>query len=86
MNEKTIARLKEDLNTVISTLCLDSYLNFNKKKDGTFYKKHRQYTVPVDAEIGVELLALLSQSVISNETEELIKSFLLPYKLGIKGI
>ena len=35
---------------VIGSLCLESYHEANIKPDGTTYKKHRPYSVPVEAE------------------------------------
>ena len=37
-------------NGIIAALCKQAYLRANTKKDGTLYKRHRPYSVPLEAE------------------------------------
>jgi hypothetical protein len=80
MTNGAIEKAKIDLNKIISKYCLDSYKQVNYKKDGTKYKKHRQYSVPDEAEKALELLRILSKNEITIEQEEEIKAFLIPYR------
>lgn len=75
-----ISKAKEDLNKIISNQCLESYLKMNRKKDGTFYKKHRPYTIPEESQRAVEYLTILEKENVSIQEEEEIKFFLLPFR------
>ena len=80
MTNGAIEKARIDLNKIISKYCYDSYKQANIKKDGTKYKKHRQYSVPEEAEKALSLLRLLSKNEITIEEEEEIKAFLIPYR------
>ena len=41
---------------IIGVLCMVSYLKANTRKDGGRYKKHRPYSVPVEAEDIIDCL------------------------------
>lgn len=80
MTEQAIIKARKDLNAIISNYAMQAYLAMNKKKDGTFYKKRRQYTLPHEAEQARKLLYLLDKINITIEAEEEIKAFLIPYR------
>ena len=80
MTEQSVIRAKKDLHAIISNYAMQAYLAMNKKKDGTFYKKRRQYTLPYEAEEARKLLYLLDKNNITLEEEENIKAFLIPYR------
>ena len=81
MTTGSIEKARIDLNKIISKYCYDSYKQVNIKKDGTKYKKHRQYTVPEEAEKALTLLRILTNDNITIEEEEEIKAFLIPYRI-----
>ncbi len=80
MTSEAMLKARKDLQAIISNYAMQSYLQVNRKKDGTYYKKHRPYTLPVEAETANELLKLTYNSNITREQEEQIKAFLLPYR------
>jgi|BioPla2DNA2_1021312.scaffolds.fasta_scaffold229291_2 hypothetical protein len=75
-----IIKAKEDLNKIIDSQCLESYLQTNRKQDGTFYKKHRPYSVPEEALKAIDYRVILSKDIITRDEEEEIKAFLLPFR------
>lgn len=80
-NNKWIDKARIDLNSIITKYSRDSYLQMNRKKDGTFYKKHRPYTIPAEAKMALEHLRTLGKSEITLEQEEEVKAFLIPYRI-----
>lgn len=75
-----ITKAREDLRRIIDNQCKESYLQANRKKDGTFYKKHRPYSVPTESLKALEYINTLYNNVITREEEEEIKAFLLPFR------
>lgn len=75
-----INKAYEDLDKIIEKQCLESYLQVNKKKDGSFYKKHRPYSVPEEALKAIEYRKILRKDTITKKEEEEIKAFLLPFR------
>ena len=80
MTEQAIIKARKDLSAIISNYAMQAYLAMNKKKDGTYYKKRRQYTLPQEAEDARKLLYLLDKKEITIEEETEIKAFLMPYR------
>ena len=81
MTDKALKKARKDLHAIISNYAMTAYLQANKKKDGTFYKKRRPYTLPAEAETARELLDITYQEKITFEDEERIKAFLLYYRV-----
>lgn len=75
-----ITKAREDLRRIIDNQCKESYLQANRKKDGTFYKKHQPYSVPTESLKALEYINTLYNNVITREEEEEIKAFLLPFR------
>jgi len=80
MNNNAILKARKDLQAIISNYAMESYLQANRKKDGTYYKKRKPYTLPDEAMTANELLKLTYNSDITVEQEEQIKAFLIPYR------
>lgn len=81
MTEQSIKKARKDLHAIISNYAMMAYLQANKKKDGTFYKKRRPYTLPTEAETARELLDITYKKDITLEDEEKIKAFLMYYRV-----
>lgn len=60
---------KIKVHKLIYLLCQQSYLQANRKKDGSFYKKHRPYSIPETAERLIDCL--------NKNDEELAKAIML---------
>ena len=62
---------------VVSSLCRESYLQSNTKKDGKLYKKHRPYSVP---DLAIELIDCLNR-----DDEKTAKSIML-YSYDVRRV
>lgn len=80
MTEQVITKARKDLHAIISNYAMQAYIAINRKKDGTYYKKRRQYSLPQEAEEARKLLYILDKNNITIEEEEEIKAFLIPYR------
>lgn len=70
-----------DLDKVISSQCKESYLRANRKKDGSYYKKHRPYSIPSEALEALKYKEmLLTTTLVTKDQEEEIKVFLIPFR------
>lgn len=70
-----------DLEKIISSQCKESYLQANRKKDGSYYKKHMPYSVPSEALNAIEYKRMLMTTTpTTKEQEEAIKAFLIPFR------
>ncbi len=70
-----------DLDKIISSQCKESYLQANRKKDGSYYKKHRPYSVPSEALEAIEYKSMLLTTIpVTKDQEEAIKAFLIPFR------
>ena len=70
---KWVEKARKDLKAILSNYCLESYLQMNQKNDGTFYKKRRPYSVPVEGLKALELIQITKKDDITKEKEEEIK-------------
>lgn len=75
-----INKAKKDLRLIEANHSLQSYLQMNRKTDGSYYKKHRPYTIPSEGLQALEYLNILTYEDITKEIEEEIKAFLMPYR------
>ena len=64
MTNKSILKAKKDLNAIISNLALKDYNQFNKKTNGSYYKKHRAYTLSAETLEAMEILKLTNKEKI----------------------
>lgn len=80
MTNKSILKAKKDLNAIISNLALKDYNQFNKKTNGSYYKKHRAYTLSAETLEAMEILKLTNKEKITLEEETKIKAYLLPIR------
>lgn len=71
----------KDLMAIVSNDARKSWLQANKKKDGTFYKKHRPYSLTDEGLKANRYIKALTTKEITNQEEEEIKAFLLSYRL-----
>lgn len=70
-----------DLEKIISSQCKESYLQANRKKDGSYYKKHMSYSVPSEALKAIKYKRMLMTTTpTTKEQEEVIKAFLIPFR------
>ena len=76
-----INKAKKDLRLIKANYSLQSYLQMNRKPDGTYYKKHRPYTIPNEGLKALEYLNILTYEITTKEIEEEIKAFLMPYRI-----
>ena len=79
MNKWT-EKARKDLNKIISNQSMKSYLKANRKKDGTFYKKHRPYSITTESQRAISFISILNNDTITRVQEEEIKAFLIPFR------
>lgn len=78
---KWTEKARKDLSAILSNYCMESFLQANQKKDGTFYKKRRPYSVPTEGLKALELIKITQKDNITRKEEEEVKSFLMPYRI-----
>lgn len=70
----------KDLNKIISNQSKKSYLQANRRQDGFYYKKHRPYSITKESKQALEFIEVLNNDTVTQEQEEKIKAFLLPFR------
>lgn len=70
----------KDLNTIISNQSEKSYLQANRKQDGSYYKKHRPYSITEESKKALGFINILNNDTVTLGQEEEIKAFLIPFR------
>lgn len=82
MTKQAKQKAIEDLHAIISNYAVDAYLQTNKKKNGTFYKKSKPYSLPVEVKTCINYISILNQEELTKTEEEEVKVFLLIYRIS----
>ena len=81
MTQQATTKAREDLNSIISNYAMKDFNQYNRKKDGTYYKKRRPYNLSSETMEAKEILEIALKKNITAEEEEIIKAYLIPYRV-----
>lgn len=80
MNKEAITKARKDLNSIISNFAMNDFNKYNKKSNGEYYKKRRQYNLSSQTLEAKEILDLTYKNTITLDDERIIKAYLIPFR------